>query len=71
MERKKGICQKCKKNPPKNKTETVSEITRSRGIPHTSFQGPNVQHVESSTEQWREMASLLGNTETLSKPHTD
>ena len=37
----------------------------------TSFQSPNVQHVVSLTEQWREMASLLGNTEILSKLHPD
>ena len=30
-----------------------------------------MQHVESLTEQWREMASLLGNTEILSKLYTD
>ena len=30
-----------------------------------------MQHVASLTEQWREMASLLGNTEILSKLHTD
>ena len=53
------------------KTEAASEITRSRGIPHTSFQSRNMQHVESSTEQWREMASLLGNTEIFSKLHTN
>ena len=50
------------------KTETVSEITSSRGISHKS---PNVQHVASLTEQWREMASLLENTEILSKLQTD
>ena len=38
---------------------------------HTSFNGTNVQHVNSLTEQWREMASLLGNKEKLSKLHTD
>ena len=27
-----------------------------------SFHSPDVQHVESLTEQWREMASLLDNT---------
>ena len=27
----------------------------------TSFQIPNVQYVKYLTEQWREMASLLGN----------
>ena len=37
----------------------------------TSFQIPNVQHVKYLTEQWREMASLLGNTEKLSKLHAD
>ena len=38
---------------------------------HTSFQIPNVQHVASLTEQWKEMACLLGNTEIFSKLHTD
>lgn len=28
-------------------------------------------HVESLTKQWREMVSLLGNTDILSKFHTD
>ena len=28
------------------KTETVSEITESRGIPHINFQSPNEQRVE-------------------------
>ena len=28
-------------------------------------------HLESLTEQWREMVSLLGNTDILSKFHTD
>ena len=37
----------------------------------TSFQIPNVQYVKYFTEQWREMASLLGNTEKLSKLHAD
>ena len=41
----------------------VSEITRSKGIPHKSFQGPNVQHIGSLTEQWREMFSQLGKKE--------
>ena len=65
MDRKKRICQKCKK-----KTETISEITRT-GEYHTSFQDPNVHHVVSLTGQWSEMASQLGNTEIISKPHTD
>ena len=30
-----------------------------------------MHHVESLTEQWREMASLLGNREILPKLHTD
>ena len=52
------------------KRETVPEITRT-GEYHTSFESPDVQHVASLTEQWSEMASLLGNTEILSKSHTD
>ena len=52
------------------KRETVSEITAA-GEYHTSFQSPNMQHVARLTEQWREMASLLGNTEILSKLHID
>ena len=35
------------------------------------YHSPNVQHVESLTEQWREIASLQENTENLSKLHTD
>ena len=35
------------------------------------FQTTNVQHIESSNEEWRDMASLLGNTEVISKLHTD
>ena len=54
----------------KKKTETISEITRT-GEYHTSFQDPNVHHVVSLTGQWSEMASQLGNTEIISKPHTD
>ena len=40
-----GIFQKCKKI-----TEIVSEIERNKGI-HTSFQGPNMEHIGSLTEQ--------------------
>ena len=42
------------------KAEIVSEITCSKGIPHT-FQSPNVQHVESIAEEWRKFSFLLGN----------
>ena len=38
---------------------------------HTSFQSLNMHHVEFLTEQWRKIASLLGNTEVLSKLHTE
>ena len=41
------------------------------GENHTSFQSPNLQYVESLSEQWREMTFLLGNTEKLSKLHPD
>ena len=30
-----------------------------------------MHHVEFLTEQWRKIASLLGNTEVLSKLHTE
>ena len=65
MERKKGICQKCQKK----QKQKQSQKLHAAGEYHTGFQSPNVQHVESLTEQWREMASLLGNK--LSKLHTD
>ena len=65
MERKKGICQKCQKK------QKQFQKLQAAGEYHTSFQSPNVQHVASLTEQWREMASLLENTEILSKLQTD
>ena len=65
MERKKRICQKCQKK------QKQAQKLHAAGEYHTSFQSPNVQHVESLTEQWREMAYLSGNTEILSKLHTD
>ena len=36
-----------------------------------SFQGTNGQHIGSLTKKWKEMTSLLENTETLFEPHTD
>ena len=54
-----------------SKKQKQSQRLHIAGEYHTSFQSPNAQHVESLTEQWREMASLLGNTEILSKFHTD
>ena len=62
--RERGVCQKCQKS-----RNSLWNYTQ-QGECHTSFQSPNVQHVESSAEQWRKMASLLGNTEKLSKVHT-
>ena len=53
------------------KKQKQSQKLHTAGEYHTSFQSPNVQQAESLTEQWREMASLLGNTEILSKLHTD
>ena len=38
---------------------------------YTSFQGTNVQHIGSLTEQWRETALLLENTEILFELLTD
>ena len=38
---------------------------------HISFQSSNMQQIESLTEKWREMASLLGNIQKISKLHTD
>ena len=61
---KKGICQKCQKS------RTVPQI-HAVGEYHISFQSLNVQHVEFLTEQWRKIASLLGNTDVLSKLHTE
>ena len=54
-----------------SKKEKQSQKLHAAGEYHTSFQSPNMQHVARLTEQWREMASLLGNTEILSKLHTD
>ena len=46
-----------------SKKQKQSRKLHAAGEYHTSFQSPKVQHVESATEQWREMASILGNTE--------
>ena len=53
------------------KKQEQSQKLHAAGEYHTSFQSSKVQYVESLTEQWREMASLLGNTEITSKLHTD
>ena len=63
MERK-GFVKNVKKQKQSQKLHAAGEY-------HTSFQSPHMQHVSSLTEQWREMASLLGNTEILLKFHTD
>ena len=52
------------------KKQKQSQKLHAAGEYHTSFQSPNMQYLASLTEQWREMASLLGNTEILSKLHT-
>ena len=57
--------------PKMSKKQKQSLKLHAAGEYHTSFQSSNVQHVESVTEQWREMASILGNTEKLSKLNTD
>ena len=57
--------------PKMSEKEKQSLKLYAAGEYHTSFQSPDVQHVESLTEQCREMGSLLGNTEKLSKLHTD
>ena len=54
-----------------SKKQKQSQKLHAAGEYHTSFQSANVQHVKFLTEQWREMASLFGNTEILSKLHTD
>ena len=54
-----------------SKKQKQFQKLQAAGEYHTSFQSPNVQHVASLTEQWREMASLLENTEILSKLQTD
>ena len=43
------------------KKQKQSQKLHAAGEYHTRFRRPNVQHVASLTEQWREMASLLGN----------
>ena len=57
MERK-GFVKNVKKQKQSQKLHAAGEY-------HTSFRSPNLQHVAPLTEQWREMASLLGNTEIL------
>ena len=57
------------KNVKKKQKQKQSQKLHAAGEYHTSFQSPNVQHVGSLTEQWGEMASLLGNKH--SKLHTD
>ena len=53
------------------KKQKQSQKLHAAGEHHTSFRSPNLQHVESLTEQWKEIASLLRNTEILSKLHTE
>ena len=50
----------------KNVKEQPQKLHIARGY-HRRFQSPNVQQVESLSEQWREMTSLFRNTEILSK----
>ena len=56
-------------NIPKNQKEPQKLYTAREY--QISFQGPNVKHVGYLTEQWREMVSLLGNTEIIFEFHTD
>ena len=63
MERK-GFVKNVKKQKQSQKLYAAGEY-------HTSFQSPNMQHVPPLTEQWREMASLLGNTEILLRLHAN
>ena len=53
------------------KQQKQSQKLHAAGEYHTSFQSHNVQHVEALTKQWSDIASLLGNTEILSKLYTD
>ena len=53
-----------------SKEQKQSLKLHAAGEYHTSFHIPNVQYVESLAEQWREMASLLGNTEKRSNLHS-
>ena len=48
-----------------------SQKLHAAGEYHTSFQSPNVQHVEFLTKQRRELPSRLGNAEILSKLYID
>ena len=54
-----------------SKEQKQSLKLHAAGEYHTSFHIPNVQYVESLAEQWREMASLLGNTEKRSNLHCE
>ena len=54
-----------------SKEQKQSLKLHAAGEYHTSFHIPNVQYVEFLAEQWREMASLLGNTEKRSNLHSE
>ena len=54
-----------------SKKQKQSQKQHALGEYHTRFQSPNVQHVKFLTGKWRDTASLLRNTEILSKLHTD
>ena len=54
-----------------SKKQKQSQKQHALGEYHTRFQSPNVQHVKFLTGKWRDTASLLRNTEILSKLHTE
>ena len=55
----------------KSEKQQQSQKLHAAGEFHTSFQKPNVQHVNSLTEKWRDMACFLGDTNILSKLDSD
>ena len=65
VERKKGGL------PKMSEKQKQSLKLHATGEYHISFQSSNMQQIESLTEKWREMASLLGNIQKISKLHTD
>ena len=55
----------------KSKKQQQFQKLHAAGEFHTSFQKPNVQHVNSLTAIWRNMACFLGDTNILSKLDSD
>ena len=48
------------------KKQKQSQKLRAAREYHTSFESPNMQHVEFFTEHWRKVTNLFGKTEILS-----